>query len=830
MTVSVAAAEDDSFYTISIQNRDTGETMSETPVSGDTYDTWTASFDGVVAGEYDIVVSYFYAEGGHSSTCATTQWTCEADSSIKVNYYVVTDEIEVVLADDNNDDDVNVSEYTVVLADAQDPDGYSKTVQSDEKDGIVSASFDEVATGEYNIIVYRFNEEGGNNSLCAITTWTCEENSSINVNYNVVTDEIEVVLADDNNDDDDVDVSEYTVVLADAQDPDGYSKTVQSDEIDGVVLAGFVEVVTGEYNILVYRFNEEGGNNSLCASTTWTCEAPEYLYDDITVSYNPSTDEISVDVTNEENSVYQLLIKDSNGSEVSNNILVYVDEEARPYEDYNLVTYLYEIYAGNYTAQVVDAKGEAVGDEVPFEISYFDEVDIYGAVIYMNSSTKDLKIEQIDAYESSHFNILISDASTGEGVVAQDMTPDDLNEDCYYSIIDGLSAKEYTISIYNFDKLLASQSWKCETHDEDSLEAIQVSFNTATNEIEVIDLGATITEPIDTGNYVAVIENAEGEPIAISSLAPNDEGSGAYYGLFEGLSSSAYYVSVYTNGQILETIYWECEDADNDTDDDYTEESIEVWYYVLSNHIAIVDLGETIDEPVDTGDYVAVIEETKTGETVAIKNLAPNDENGGIYYRLVEGLPSNNYEISIYTNGELMTSLTWKCTVQAGGATEAIEVWYYVSSNSISILDLGKTTEENCNHKNTTIKTVKATYFAKGKNIVTCKTCGKVIKTTVIPKKVLKTPTVSVKSAKKSIKVTYKKKVAGATGIQIAYKLSGSKKYVVKTFKTSKAVTKTIKSLKANKKYNVRVRTYIKSGNKKAYSSWTTVKTVKVKK
>jgi hypothetical protein len=135
-----------------------------------------------------------------------------------------------------------------------------------------------------------------------------------------------------------------------------------------------------------------------------------------------------------------------------------------------------------------------------------------------------------------------------------------------------------------------------------------------------------------------------------------------------------------------------------------------------------------------------------------------------------------------------------------------------------------------CDHKNTTTKTTKATYFAAGKKVVTCKDCGKVVSSTPIAKKVLKTPSVTVKSAKKAIKVTYKKKVKDATGIQVSYKLKGAKKYVTKTFKTSKAVTKTIKGLKGGKKYSVKVRAYIKSGSNKAYSKWTKAKTVNVKK
>ncbi|MGN0488448.1 MAG: hypothetical protein ACI4HO_04225 [Ruminococcus sp.] len=134
-----------------------------------------------------------------------------------------------------------------------------------------------------------------------------------------------------------------------------------------------------------------------------------------------------------------------------------------------------------------------------------------------------------------------------------------------------------------------------------------------------------------------------------------------------------------------------------------------------------------------------------------------------------------------------------------------------------------------CNHSATKTTTTAATYFAKGKTVVTCAACGKVLKTTSIAKKVLKTPTVTVKAAKKSIKVTYKKKIKNATGFEVKYQIKGKKKVYTKTYKSNKKATKVIRKLKSDKKYTVKVRAYIKSGKKIAYSKWTKAKTVKVK-
>ncbi|MDD6729234.1 MAG: hypothetical protein PUE08_08470 [Eubacteriales bacterium] len=95
-----------------------------------------------------------------------------------------------------------------------------------------------------------------------------------------------------------------------------------------------------------------------------------------------------------------------------------------------------------------------------------------------------------------------------------------------------------------------------------------------------------------------------------------------------------------------------------------------------------------------------------------------------------------------------------------------------------------------------------------------------------------KTPKISkLKKGSKSFKITVGK-VSSISGYQIQYSTS-SKFYKSKT-KTvnlsSKSTSKTIKKLKKNKKYYVRVRTYKVVANKKVYSSWSTVKTVTTKK
>ncbi len=110
-------------------------------------------------------------------------------------------------------------------------------------------------------------------------------------------------------------------------------------------------------------------------------------------------------------------------------------------------------------------------------------------------------------------------------------------------------------------------------------------------------------------------------------------------------------------------------------------------------------------------------------------------------------------------------------------------------------------------------------------------------KTASAVKKPGKTSISKLTKGKKYFKVTWKK-VSAVSGYQIQY--STSKKF---TKKTTKAVTvkgnkakkpsKTIKKLKSKKTYYVRVRTYktvkVNGKAKKVYSSWSKVKSVKIK-
>lgn len=84
-------------------------------------------------------------------------------------------------------------------------------------------------------------------------------------------------------------------------------------------------------------------------------------------------------------------------------------------------------------------------------------------------------------------------------------------------------------------------------------------------------------------------------------------------------------------------------------------------------------------------------------------------------------------------------------------------------------------------------------------------------------------------SGKRKFTAKIAKQKTQTTGYEIQYstskKFKGAKKVTLKNSATSK----TVKKLKRNKKYYVRVRTYKKSGKTTCYSSWSKTKTIKIK-
>ena len=84
---------------------------------------------------------------------------------------------------------------------------------------------------------------------------------------------------------------------------------------------------------------------------------------------------------------------------------------------------------------------------------------------------------------------------------------------------------------------------------------------------------------------------------------------------------------------------------------------------------------------------------------------------------------------------------------------------------------------------------------------------------------------------KKAFKVNWYKNTTQTTGYEILYSTNSKFKSGNKTIniKSNKTTSKTVKNLKKNKKYYVKIRTYKTVKGKKIYSSWSKVLKVKTK-
>ena len=173
--------------------------------------------------------------------------------------------------------------------------------------------------------------------------------------------------------------------------------------------------------------------------------------------------------------------------------------------------------------------------------------------------------------------------------------------------------------------------------------------------------------------------------------------------------------------------------------------------------------------------------------------------------------PFSTYSTSSYSKGSLISGISNK--YYTGKAVKQSGISVKAGYEGASFTETYK--------NNVNVGTATVTLVGKGE------TLGCVSKTFKISLK----PTAISKllSKKKAVTVKYAKGQANA-GYQVQYSLKKNmKKAKTITVKGAKTTNKTIKKLKKGKKYYVRVRTYATVNGKKAYSSWSAKKSVKVK-
>ena len=145
---------------------------------------------------------------------------------------------------------------------------------------------------------------------------------------------------------------------------------------------------------------------------------------------------------------------------------------------------------------------------------------------------------------------------------------------------------------------------------------------------------------------------------------------------------------------------------------------------------------------------------------------------------------------------------------------------YSVSDPKVAAVDAnGNVTIKGCGITDITITAAETSAYEKAQ---------KIIRLTVKPKTMKVS---SVKSQKKKTATVKWKKDKSATGymIECATDKKFKKNKVTVTVSKYKTVSRTVKKLKAGKKYYVRICAYAKSGSTKVQGNWSKSKTVKVK-
>ena len=85
-----------------------------------------------------------------------------------------------------------------------------------------------------------------------------------------------------------------------------------------------------------------------------------------------------------------------------------------------------------------------------------------------------------------------------------------------------------------------------------------------------------------------------------------------------------------------------------------------------------------------------------------------------------------------------------------------------------------------------------------------------------------------IKAGKKKIAVSWKRQTS-VTGYQLRYSTKANMKKAKLIKVNGKAGNKTIKKLKAKKRYYVQIRAYKNNGQKNIYGKWSTKKAIKTK-
>lgn len=198
---SIDVAKLNSMYEVSFVNKETKEAFSTNAlIDFDRSDAFVATVDGLSKGVYDVAVTSVNEQGGNSSVCARTEWTCTAAENevcqVKLHYFTVPSEVQIAVQRVMQTEE---EPYTIVMQNTATGETYQAQAKINyNRYDCDYAYIQNVPAGEYNIVCYTFNEQGGNTSLCAHTTCAIDlepgQTANISVCFALVTSELEATV------------------------------------------------------------------------------------------------------------------------------------------------------------------------------------------------------------------------------------------------------------------------------------------------------------------------------------------------------------------------------------------------------------------------------------------------------------------------------------------------------------------------------------------------------------------------------------------------------------------------------------------------------------
>lgn len=429
-----AETGDTTDYSFAIMNNITGEVQSAEGFVAEQYDTITASFSDIYAGEYTVLVYVLNSEAGNTSVCAVSDWICEISENesaeIQINYYTVTEEVKIdILSTDIISGTKTDYSITLFNPDTEELRTVSAVASSEHYD-TVTAVFEDVTADNYQIFVYVLNAEAGNTSLCSITDWNCDiadnETAVIQIDYMYITSEINTNILTVSQIEDTPQLnSTYNAVMFNKETENTVSASIE--ETENTVTATFENITPNKYIVAMYNFNEEGQNNSLCGMIELDCS--NIADENITVVavYDKKKDEFTIKspIQEEPKTTYYSFVMLNTTTQETFEVEGIVDSDTvtADFTDIQAGTYTVVVYSFNEEGQnnslctnkewICDIKENEIAQINVKYNKLTSEIDIttISVNIIENSNIEESSKEEISNEESSKEESKVSEIS-----------------------------------------------------------------------------------------------------------------------------------------------------------------------------------------------------------------------------------------------------------------------------------------------------------------------------------------------------------------------------------------------------------------------------------